>query len=46
MKIFMAILAGLLFFEMIGDKVQKNRDNCTYAFIATVICIAVLYIIG
>lgn len=46
MKIFLAILAVILLWGMIGDKVQQNRNNFTKGFIATIIGIVVLCVIG
>ena len=46
MKILLSILDIILLFGMIGDKIQHNRNNFTYAFIATVIGIIVLCVIG
>ena len=39
MEILFAILALIMFFGMVGDKEQKNRDNFTVAFVALVVCI-------
>ena len=46
MKIFFVILAVLLLFGMVGDDIQQNRNNFTWAFIVTIICIVVLHIVG
>lgn len=46
MKIFLAILAIILLFGMIGDKGQKNRDSYTKGFIVTIIGIVALHVIG
>ena len=46
MIIFLAILAFILLFGMMGDKEQQNRNNFTYAFIVVIIAILAMYVIA
>lgn len=46
MKIFLAILAFILFWGMIGDKFQENRNNYTKGFMVCVIAMVILQLFG
>ena len=46
MNIFLAIVAIILFFGMIGDKIQENRNNYTKGFIVCVIAMVILHLFG
>lgn len=46
MQIFFAILAFILFWGMIGDKIQENRNNYTMAFAVCVIAMVILQLFG
>ena len=45
MTVFLAIIAVILLFGMIGDKEQKNRDNYTMAFVANLAAIVILSVL-
>lgn len=45
MTVFLAIIAVILLFGMIGDKEQKNRDNYTKAFVADLVTIVILSVL-
>jgi len=45
MTVFLSVVALILLFGMIGDKVQKNRDNYTMAFVADLVAIIVLSVL-
>lgn len=45
MNIFLAILAVILLFGMIGDKEEQNRINFTWGFIVVIAAIAVINVI-
>lgn len=46
MRILFAVMAFILFCEMIAGKTEEIRINCTFGYITTIIGIVVLYIIG
>ncbi len=46
MKIFLAILAFILFWGMIGDKIQENRNNYTMGFAVCVAAMVLLQLFG
>lgn len=45
MTVFLALLAVVLLFGMIGDKEQENRNNYTKAFIADLAAIVILSVL-
>lgn len=45
-RILLAVMAFILFCEMIAGKTEDIRINCTFGYITTIIGIVVLYIIG
>jgi len=44
--VFFIVLALIFFFGMVGDNLQKNRDNYTLAFIVSVGAIVLMHIFG
>lgn len=46
MRILFAVMAFILFCEMICGKTADVRINCTFGFITTIVGIVALYIIG
>ena len=45
MNIFLAILAVILLFGMIGDKEEQNRINFTWGFMIVILAIAAINLI-
>lgn len=45
MNIFLAVLAVILLFGMIGDKEEQNRINFTYGFIVVIVAIMAINVI-
>lgn len=46
MRILFAVMAFILFCEIISGKTEDVRKNCTFGFITTIVGIVALYIIG
>jgi hypothetical protein len=46
MRILFAVMAFVLFFEMIAGKTEDVRINCTFGFMITVVGIVALYFLG
>jgi hypothetical protein len=46
MRILFAVMAFILFCEMICGKTDDVRINCTFGYITTIVGIIALYIIG
>jgi hypothetical protein len=46
MRILFAVMAFILFCEMICGKTEDVRINCTFGYITTIVGIVVLYVIG
>jgi hypothetical protein len=46
MRILFAVMAFILFLEMIGGKEADVRKNSTFGFMTTIVGIVVLYVIG
>lgn len=45
-RILFAVMAFILFCEMISGKTEDIRINCTLGYITTIVGIVVLYVIG